>query len=431
MSGEQDPAARNGLYIAEPGCRIDRLGPLPLINHFIDRLGLDDILARFVRTDEARCGVSYARALSVFVRTIIVEREPIYRQQEMVAPFAPDAFGLKREEMAQIGDDQIGRALDRLFDADRGALLTETILAATQRFEIQCDEFHNDSTTIHFCGQYQEAVGREIRGRTAPAITYGFSKDRRPDLKQLLFVMTTAGDGGVPMQFRCESGNFSDSRTHEQSWETLRKIAGKSDFLYVADSKLCGGGSMDYIDEQQGKFLTVLPRSRMEDRHFRAGIQNNKPAWETVRHRRNPRRKDGPPDIWRVYRDPVPSKEGWPIVWLWSNLLELKQEHTRRERLAKAVYRLEKLQSQLEGPRPRRKSRLDIQQALEPILRGRLRRYLKVRVTRSDDYIFRQEKAGRPGPETRYRRKIRKRWRTATSPRSTIRSWARCGWPGR
>lgn len=411
MPEEQDSSPAQPLAIERPGVRIDRLGPLPLLNHFIDRLGLDDTLARFVRSDQSRCTLSYARVLSVFLRTIILEREPIYRQQETVAPFAPDAFGLARAEMEQLGDDHIGRALDRLFDADRGALLTEVVLAATRRFDIRCDEFHNDSTTIRFCGQYQDADGREIRGRTTPAITYGFSKDHRPDLKQLLLVMTTSGDGGVPMQFRCESGNASDSQSHEESWEVLRGIVGRGDFLYVADSKLCSGGAMDYINDREGRFLTVLPRSRIEDRDFRKRLQDYDPPWETVRRRRNPRREDGPPDVWRVYRDPVPSKEGWPIIWLWSNLLELKQEHSRRQRLAKAIHRLERLQASLEGPRPRRKSRQDVQQALEPILRGRLRRYIKVRIVRKDEYVFRQEKAGRPGPETRYRRKVRKRWK--------------------
>jgi transposase len=38
-------------------------------------------------------------------------------------------------------------------------------------------------------------------------ITYGFSKDHRPDLKQLLFILTTSADGGVPVQFRCANGN--------------------------------------------------------------------------------------------------------------------------------------------------------------------------------------------------------------------------------
>ena len=162
------------------GLHIERLGPLPLINHFIERMGLDDALARHVPSDR-RCVVPHARALGVLLRSIIVEREPIYRQQETVNGFAAGMFGVTAEEMDHLGDDRIGRALDRLFDADRAALLTDVVLVVGQAFALKFDEFHNDSTTISFCGAYRAASGRKIRGRTAPAITYGFNKDHRLD----------------------------------------------------------------------------------------------------------------------------------------------------------------------------------------------------------------------------------------------------------
>jgi hypothetical protein len=68
-------------------------------------------------------------------------------------------------------------------------LLTEVALAVGQRFGVQFDKFHNDSTSVSVCGQYGAAAGRSIRGRTAPAITYGHSKAHRPDLKQRLFIL--------------------------------------------------------------------------------------------------------------------------------------------------------------------------------------------------------------------------------------------------
>ena len=103
-------------------------------------------------------------------------------------------FGVGEEEMPHIGDDRIGRALDRLFDADRAALLTDIVVAIGQRFGVTFDEFHNDSTTVSFCGSYRAASGRSMRGRTAPAITYEHSKMHRPDLKQLLLILTMAAE---------------------------------------------------------------------------------------------------------------------------------------------------------------------------------------------------------------------------------------------
>jgi len=49
--------------------QIERLGPLPLINHFIDRIGLEELLARHIASD-ARCSIPHARALGVLLRSI-------------------------------------------------------------------------------------------------------------------------------------------------------------------------------------------------------------------------------------------------------------------------------------------------------------------------------------------------------------------------
>jgi hypothetical protein len=137
----------------------ERLGPLPLINHVIERIGLEALLDRHVPTGDGRCTVPHAKALGVLLRSIIVEREPIYRQQETASGFAPAAFGLSAMQMAQLGDDRIGRALDRLLDADRAALLTEVVLAVGQQFKVTFDQFHNDSTSVRWCGQYRAATG--------------------------------------------------------------------------------------------------------------------------------------------------------------------------------------------------------------------------------------------------------------------------------
>ena len=389
----------------------ERLGPLPLVNHFLDRLELDARLERFVPTKDRRVGLSYAKALGVLLRSLIVEREPIYRQAETVESFAPGAFGLGADEVALLGDDRIGRALDRLFDADRGALLTEVVVETVARFGIELKEVHNDSTSVRFSGQYAGAVGRSLRGRRAPWITYGHSKDHRPDLKQLLFILTTSSDGGVPVQFRSADGQTSDARSHIETWEALQRITGGNDSLYVADSKLCTEENLTYIDRQRGRFVTVLPRSRQEDKEFREWIQNHQPSWEVIWDRPHPRRGNGPRDTWSVFRFPLPSREGWPVIWVRSTLLGLHQQHSRRERLSAAVQELEVIQQRLQGRRPRLRSREEIQKKVERILEHRkVKRYLRVKVRQVQQHQYRQERRGRPGPETRYRRLVQRRF---------------------
>src|SRR5450759_4791713 len=118
-------------------------------------------------------------------------------RRKTVHGFAPELYGLSADEMQHLSDDRIGRALDQLFDADRSALLTAVVVAAVaERFGVKFDEVHNDSTSIKFCEQYRAAAAATIRGRRPALITYGYSKDHRPDLKQLLFILTTTEDGG-------------------------------------------------------------------------------------------------------------------------------------------------------------------------------------------------------------------------------------------
>jgi hypothetical protein len=389
----------------------ERLGPLPIVNHFLDRLGLAVLLEQFVPTTDRRCALPYARGLGVLLRSILVERAPIYRQSETIQGFAPAAYGLTPEQASRLGDDALGRALDRLFDADRGSLLTAVVVRVIRRFGVRLDELHNDSTTIQFSGQYRPAHGRRLRGRRAPWITYGYSKDHRPDLKQLLFILTATADGGIPIQFRCADGNTNDTTTHVETWEALCQAAGKRDFLYVADCKLC---SLDpWSDRPPGPLVTVLPRSRREDAEFGVA-QSHEPAWETVWDRPNPRGENLPRDVWRVCRDPLPSREGWPLTWVFSSLLALHQQQSRRERLARALQELEAWRAKLAGPRPRRHARHEVQQAVDQLAaRWHVGRYLHPQVAEESEHRFRQEARGRPGPRTRYRRLTRRRLQLA------------------
>jgi transposase len=390
----------------------ERLGPLPVVNHFLDRLGVEELLEQFVPTRDGRCRLPYAKALGVLIRSIIVEREPIYRHQEVVEGFAPGLFGISAEQAAHLNDDQLGRALDQLFLADRGTLLTHIVVAAAQRFEVRMDQLHNDSTTIKFTGQYRAATGRRIRGKRAPAITYGFSKDHRPDLKQLLFILTASDDGGIPVQFRCAHGNTNDSTTHIETWEALRSAAGAADFLYVADSKLCSYDNMMHIAGHGGRFVTVMPRTRKEDEWFRKRIQTHPIAWERVWDRPNPRRRYGPRDRWYVHTAELPSLEGWPVIWVYSTLLALHQKHSRLARLQQAREELEDLDSRLQGPRARKRSTRQLADEFTEILeRCRVTQYLSVKIWTEELHRYRQLRKGRPGKDTAYRRQTKRRLR--------------------
>jgi transposase len=391
--------------------RAERLGALPLINHFIERLELERHLDEFVPTTDRRIRLPYAKALGVLLRSLLIEREPMYRQHETVSTFAPGAFALDAELAKHVGDDAVGRALDRLFDADRAALMTAGVVSAVDAFAVALSQLHNDSTTVKFTGQYPLARGRRLRGKRAPFITHGHSKDHRPDLKQLLFILTTSDDGGVPVQFRCEAGNCNDSTTHIETWNALCRAAGGTDFLYVADSKLCAKEPLDYIHQHGGRLVCVMPRTRLEDAEFRDWIQTHEPDWTLVRDRPNPRRPGGPRDRWWTYRATLPSREVWPVVWLYSSLLALRQDTRRRERIARCEQAFADLNAKLSAPRAHRRKRAEVQQRVDDILaESRAKKYFAIELYQGEQHTYRQASRGRPGPNTRYLRKTRKFW---------------------
>jgi transposase len=382
----------------------ERLGPLPLVNSFIRRMGLEEILESYVPTDDRRCVVSHAKALGVLLRSIIVEREPIYRQQETIAGFASGIFGIPGDQMDRLSDDRIGRALDHLFEADRTAMLTEMVVSVAERFDVEFDQLHNDSTSISFCGQYRNANGRTLNGRTAPAIVHGFSKDHRPDLKQLLFILSVTADG-IPASFRCADGNTNDSVTHIETWNTLRSVTGRSDFLYVADSKLCSTENMRYIHSQGGRFVTVMPRSRKEDGLFRQWMQTNTPDWQCIWDRPNSRYAQGPNDRWHAFQPEKPSSELWTITWVWSELLTLRQRGRRQRNIAAAIQELDGLHQRLLNARARLRGAKEIDERVQEILeRHFVTRYLLVSRVIREEHEFKQTRRGRPGPDTAYRK---------------------------
>jgi transposase len=107
----------------------------------------------------------------------------------------------------------------------------------------------------------------------------------------------------------------------------------------------------------------------------------------------------------------MPSAEGWPVVWLKSDLLALNQEKRRQERLARAQQELEDLRSKLLGPRPRLRSRAAIFERVDEIVNGcEVGRYLRTEVRQVEKHTFRQTMRGRPGPSTTYLRKTTRRW---------------------
>ncbi len=148
------------------------VGALPILSAFIDALGVEELLNQAILTD-SRSELSPARALGVLLRNLIEGPSPLYGLSEWVRSRDPRGLGLCDEEVAAINDDRVGRGLDRLYDANRGALGAEIVLGAIRRYGIDVDALHNDSTSISLTGEYRGADGSLKRGKPSVKITRG------------------------------------------------------------------------------------------------------------------------------------------------------------------------------------------------------------------------------------------------------------------
>jgi transposase len=190
--------------------RSETLGALPVVNWFLERLGIEGTLERFVPHDDARLRLAPGVVIGVVLRNILVGHRPVYALGEWAEPFSDAVLGLREGDAAALNDDRVGRMLDRLFDADRATMITEVVLGVIRRFDVDVSELHNDSTTVTLTGTNYSGGGGERGGKTIVKPTFGHNKDFRPDLRQLLFVLTVSADGAVPIAYRVHDGNTSD-----------------------------------------------------------------------------------------------------------------------------------------------------------------------------------------------------------------------------
>jgi hypothetical protein len=134
--------------LSQTELRSERLGPLPLVNAFFERLELETRLERFVPSSGRRVRLPFARSLMVLLRSLLVEREPLYAQAAAVGSFAPTVFGLASAELRWFSDDAVGAALDELFDANHEALVTDVVVAMAWEFGVRLDELHAATTDL-------------------------------------------------------------------------------------------------------------------------------------------------------------------------------------------------------------------------------------------------------------------------------------------
>jgi transposase len=385
------------------------VGALPLLNRFIKKLKLKETIAEHVPGDK-REKIEPALTLILLLINVLLSREPLYRIPEWAKSFDAGLLGLPPDPDQYLNDDRIGRSLDKLFRCDYRSLITRIVMTAVDVYELDLSQIHNDSTAQRFIGQHLDADGSPAFGRETHRITYGHpKKDGRPDIKQLLYILTTTADGHVPIWVNIDHGNTADVTTHIRTWNSIRKITGTPKFLYVSDCKVSADANFAHIDQNGGRFLTVLPANWTENKAFHELLRNQDVAWVDVTVRKGKRRKatkddkNDAPNVYRGYEPPEGMHQGYRILWFWSSHKEADDRTARDRQIQRAHEQLQEIREKIGQPYSRLTTREKILEAAQKVVRDqKVGEWLKLEVVTSVMQEPKKIGPGRPGPQSTY-----------------------------
>ena len=228
---------------------------LPIVKAYARRMGFVEMI------DRALPGVMHAspgKVLLGLVMNVLCGRSPLYRVEEFFR--TRDVGLLLGADMAaeMLNDDAIGRVLDRMYAYGTWKIFSEVCLHAFRNFGVDCSVVHQDTTSVSVWGEYKPAPRDPFR------IVHGFSKDKRPDLKQFILSLLCV-EGNLPCHAGILDGNAADKKTHGKILAELPRImarhgVGLQGFIYVADSALATAANLCLLGDDI-RFITRLPEN--------------------------------------------------------------------------------------------------------------------------------------------------------------------------
>jgi transposase len=225
---------------------------LPIIASYARRLGLVEIVNRLVPVE---MDVEPGQIVLGLVLDTLSGRSPLYHLEATFEAYDQAVLLGQAMPAGYFSDDNVGRILDHLFAVGTQKLFSALSVSAVQRFELSTQHVHFDTTSVNVYGDY-----RGTESETAPfKITQGYSKDKRPDLKQFVLSLLCV-DGDIPIVGKLEDGNASDKKiNHRVLSEVSRHMNehGVADeaFIYIADAAMVTEENL----AQAGSFITRLP----------------------------------------------------------------------------------------------------------------------------------------------------------------------------
>ena len=268
--------------ILPPKIEVYQVQHLPIVKAYADKIGLVEVINQLVSTEMA---IDPGTIVLGMILDTLSGRSPLYRLEEFFAQqdtalllgkaVAPEAFN----------DDTVGRVLDRLYEIGTMKLFTACAVRADQVFGLDKRYVHFDTTSVSVYGEYLPPADPQDQQKQAVpfTITHGYSKAKRPDLKQFVF-STLCVDRAVPIWGKPHDGNASDKTVNNTLLSNIATFLAQHGvapgaYIYVADAALVTEANLTALGDTL--FISRLPATYNEcGRLIAEAVAHN--TWEEL-----------------------------------------------------------------------------------------------------------------------------------------------------
>jgi transposase len=216
-----------------------------------------------------------------------------------------------------LNDDSLGRTLDWLYEHDVTTLFAGLASQARRRFGIAGQNLHIDTTSFSVSGAY----ALEEEDPVPVAITYGYSRDHRQDLKQWMLALATTHEGDVPIFLRPLDGNSSDkehlSAAVKEVMKQLREQFPEEQEQRIAvfDSGGYSEANMKSYNEAKISWISRVPETSTA---AKTALEEADKEWQVL--------SDGSGEYRACTMDLPQGKERWVIVRPYAQLKAAQEQ---------------------------------------------------------------------------------------------------------
>ena len=372
------------------------LGEMPLLQMTIQNLRYRDVLQHYVKTHGNET-IPAIDTLLLMVCNIACGRQPLYELPHWSGQLEHRALSTLPDDLGDrpFTDDRFGRALDKLFAADRASLVIDIVLRVIEATGVDVSQIHNDSTTVKTTGTMaaKSATGLQFKR--------GHSKDHRPDLKQIVYNLTISADGAIPLHYKAYPGNRTDDTVHIENWNTLCHITGREDFLYVADSKVCTRKQLAHIVRYGGRVVTVMPETWKDAASFKHAQRQSPKKKQRLWRRLRPNSHTDYETFYRLAGTHKTVQGHYPLHWIYSSEKNKRDKSAREKCLTRAEADLTQLMTKLNMRQLKTKPQIEKRVATLLHSHG-VASYFHIDIGEVEEQIDKQISRGRPTKHTQY-----------------------------